>query len=82
MKLTAMKPILVAGKVVVEGTSFEVPEQRGRELIMKGYAQTEDNEAQPGGDGVTKEEDEENEVQPVQAPQEEPKPKKGRETKI
>lgn len=38
MKLLAKKPLLVAGDVIAEGESFTVTEQRGRELVLLGYA--------------------------------------------
>ncbi|WP_241610138.1 hypothetical protein [Rosenbergiella epipactidis] len=38
MKLLAKKPLLVAGDVIAEGELFTVTEQRGRELVLLGYA--------------------------------------------
>lgn len=44
MKLIALKPIYIGGVVVTEEVSFEALEQRGRELIQKGYAKLDENE--------------------------------------
>ena len=38
MKLRSIKPIYHEGVVLTEGTEFETLEQRGRELVEKGYA--------------------------------------------
>ena len=38
MKLLANKPLLVAGDVIAEGEIFTVTEQRGRDLVLRGYA--------------------------------------------
>lgn len=47
MKLITLKPLLLGGKVVVEGKSFETQEQHGRELITKGYAVLDSSDAEP-----------------------------------
>jgi hypothetical protein len=47
MKLITLKPLLLGGKVVVEGKSFETHEQHGRELITKGYAALDSSDAEP-----------------------------------
>lgn len=47
MKLITLKPLLLGGKVVVEGKSFETQEQHGRELITKGYAVLDRSDAEP-----------------------------------
>lgn len=46
MKLRVIKPIYYEGVVLSEGEEFESPEQRGRELLKKGYA-TEASSEQP-----------------------------------
>lgn len=47
MKLITLKPLLLGGKVVVEGKSFETHEQHGRELVTKGYAVLDNSDAEP-----------------------------------
>jgi hypothetical protein len=47
MKLITLKPLFLAGTIVVEGKSFETIEQHGRELITKGYAMLDDSDAEP-----------------------------------
>lgn len=47
MKLITLKPLLLGGKVVVEGKSFETHEQHGRELVTKGYAALDSSDAEP-----------------------------------
>ncbi|WP_282389807.1 hypothetical protein [Pseudomonas sp. PS01296] len=47
MKLITLKPLLLGGKVVVEGKTFETYEQHGRELVTKGYAELDSSEAEP-----------------------------------
>ncbi|WP_256588565.1 hypothetical protein [Pseudomonas sp. HMWF021] len=47
MKLITLKPLLLGGKIVVEGNSFETHEQHGQELIAKGYARTDETDAEP-----------------------------------
>ena len=44
MKLLAKKPLLVAGDVIAEGELFTVTEQRGRELVLLGYARAAESE--------------------------------------
>lgn len=41
MKLKTLKPLYLGGQTLVEGTSFETIEQHGRELIQKGYAESD-----------------------------------------
>jgi len=47
MKLTLIRPIVVDGKVLVEGETFETLEQHGRELVKKGYAVVDDSAITP-----------------------------------
>ncbi|MBT0725151.1 hypothetical protein HH682_12135 [Rosenbergiella sp. S61] len=57
MKLLAKKPLLVAGDVIAEGELFTVTEQRGRELVLLGYATLADSkkvEIVTQNDSVTK----------------------------
>lgn len=47
MKMKTLKPLLLGGKVVVEGKSFETTELHGRELLQRGYAELDKSKAVP-----------------------------------
>jgi len=44
MKLKTLRPLYLGGQTLVEGTPFETIEQHGRELILKGYAESDTSE--------------------------------------
>jgi len=48
MKLRSIKPIYYQGNVLTEGSDFETPEQHGRELIQRGYAEAPDSKKVTG----------------------------------
>ena len=42
MKLKTLKPLYLGGRTLVEGTSFLTSEQHGRQLLQKGYAESDE----------------------------------------